>query len=286
VRRTGDLRNTIGVGNRVLGPGPVLVGALNVTPDSFSDGGDFLHPERAVARAATMLDEGARMIDVGGESTRPGSDPVSPDEEARRVIPVIRGIVADRPDAIVSIDTYRAGIAEAALEAGARIVNDVTALRGDPRMAGVVAEARSPVVLMHMLGEPKTMQRDPRYEDVVREVRDFLAARTERAVAAGVEEENIILDPGIGFGKTLEHNLMLLKHLDSLVELGFPVLVGASRKSFIGRITGVEESRERVFGTVAANVIACARGATFFRVHDVRANREALAVAWAALKAG
>ena len=280
--RAGDLRNTLG--DRVLGP--VLVGALNVTPDSFSDGGDFLDPDRAAARAATMLDEGAHVIDVGGESTRPGSDPVSPEEEARRAIPVIRSIVADRADAIISIDTYRAGTAEAALEAGARVVNDVTALRGDPRMAEVVAAARCPVVLMHMLGEPKTMQRDPRYDDVVREVRDFLAGRAEHAVAAGVEPENVILDPGIGFGKTLEHNLALLNHLDSIVELGFPVLVGASRKSFIGRITGVEEARDRVFGTVAANVIACERGATFFRVHDVRPNVEALAVAWAILTAG
>jgi dihydropteroate synthase len=286
VRRTGDLRNTIGVGNRVLGPDPVLAGVLNVTPDSFSDGGDFLDPERASARAAAMLDEGAQIIDVGGESTRPGSDPVSPEEELRRVVPVIRGIMAERPEAIVSIDTYRAGTAEAALQAGASVVNDVSALRRDPGMPDVVADAGCPVILMHMLGEPKTMQRDPHYDDVVREVRDFLAGRAERAVAVGVEEENIILDPGIGFGKTLEHNLVLLRHLDSLVELGFPVLVGASRKTFIGKITGVEEARERVFGTVAANVIACARGATFFRVHDVRANREALAVAWAALNAG
>jgi dihydropteroate synthase len=155
----------------------------------------------------------------------------------------------------------------------------VTALRGDPRMANVVAEARCPVVLMHMLGEPKTMQQNPRYADVVREVRDFLAGRAEHAVAAGVEPESIILDPGIGFGKTLEHNLALLRRLDELVTLGFPVLVGASRKSFIGRITGVEEARDRVPGTVAANVIAYEHGATFFRVHDVRANREALAVA-------
>ncbi len=286
MRRARDLRNTIGVGNSVLGPDPVLVGALNVTPDSFSDGGDFLDPERAAARAATMLAEGAQIIDVGGESTRPGADPVLPEEEARRVVPVIRRIMAERPDAIVSIDTYRAGTAEAALEAGAGIVNDVTALRGDPRMAGVVADARCPVVLMHMLGEPKTMQRDPRYGDVVREVRDFLAARAERAAAAGVEEESIILDPGIGFGKTLEHNLMLLKHLGSVVELGFPVFVGVSRKSFIGRINGVEEAKERVFGTVAANVIACERGVTFFRVHDVRPNVEALAVTWAVLNTG
>jgi dihydropteroate synthase len=287
VRHTGDLRKTIGVEDRVLGPDPVLLGVLNVTPDSFSDGGDFfLDPEGAAARAAAMLDEGAQVIDVGGESTRPGSDPVPPEEESRRVVPVIREIMAERPEAVVSIDTYRAGTAEAALEAGARIVNDVSALRGDPRMAEVIADARSPVILMHMVGEPKTMQRDPRYEDVVREVRDFLAGRAEHAVAADVGEENIILDPGVGFGKTLEHNLALLRHLDSLVELGFPVLVGASRKTFIGKITGVEEARERVFGTVAANVIACERGATFFRVHDVRANREALAVAWAVLNAG
>jgi dihydropteroate synthase len=286
VRRTGDLRNTIGVGNRILGPDPVLVGVLNVTPDSFSDGGDFFDPERAAVGAAAMMDAGAQIIDVGGESTRPGADPVAPEKEAQRVVPVIQEVMAERPGAIVSIDTYRAGTAAAALQAGASIVNDVSALRGDPRMADIVAEARCPVILMHMLGEPKTMQRDPRYDDVVREVRDFLAGRVERAVAAGVEEENIILDPGIGFGKTLEHNLALLRNLDSLVELGCPVLVGASRKTFIGRITSVNEARDRVFGTVAANVIACSRGATFFRVHDVRANQEALAVAWAVLNAG
>jgi dihydropteroate synthase len=274
-------RNTLGAGDRTLGPDPVLVGVLNVTPDSFSDGGDFLVPEKAASRAAAMLDEGAEIIDVGGESTRPGSDPVPQEEEARRVVPVIRAILADRPDAVISIDTYRAATAGVALAAGARVVNDVTALRGDPRMADVVAGSGCPVVLMHMLGEPKTMQRDPRYEDVVREVRCFLAARAEHAFAAGVERENIILDPGIGFGKTLEHNLTLLRHLDALVELGFPVLVGASRKRFIGRITGVEEARERVFGTVAANVLAYERGATLFRVHDVRASREALAVALA-----
>jgi len=280
-----EARNTIGVGDRTLGPDPVLVGVLNATPDSFSDGGHFFSTEDAVSRAAAMLDEGAHVIDVGGESTRPGSDPVSPEEEARRVVPVVRGTVAGRPDAIVSIDTYRSETAEAALGAGARIVNDVSALRGDPRMADVVADARCPVVLMHMLGEPKTMQLDPRYDDVVQEVRDFLAGRAEHAIAAGVEPENIILDPGIGFGKTLGHNLTLLQHLDSLVQLGFPVLVGASRKSFIGRITGEEEARERVFGTVAANVISYERGATLFRVHDVRANREALAVAEAVRRA-
>jgi dihydropteroate synthase len=278
-------RNTVGVGGRTLGPDPVLVGVLNVTPDSFSDGGDFLDPAKAASHAAAMLDEGARIIDVGGESTRPGSDRVTLEEETRRVVPVVEEILSERPDAIISIDTYRAATAEAALGAGARIVNDVTALRGDPRMAEVVAESRCPVVLMHMLGEPRTMQRDPRYADVVREVRDFLAERAEHAVAAGVEPESVILDPGIGFGKTLEHNLALLRHLDELVALGFPVLVGASRKSFLGRITGVEEARDRVLGTVAANVIAYEKGATLFRVHDVRANREALAVARAILDA-
>ncbi|MDQ3792377.1 MAG: dihydropteroate synthase [Actinomycetota bacterium] len=286
MRHTKTLRNTIGVGDLTLGPGPVLVGVLNVTPDSFSDGGDFLDFDGAATHAADMLDEGARIIDVGGESTRPGSERVTLEEEARRVVPVVERIVGERPEAIVSIDTYRAGIAEAALEAGARVVNDVTALRGDPRMVGVVAEARCPVILMHMLGEPKTMQRNPRYDDVVREVRDFLARRAEHAVASGVEEERVILDPGIGFGKTLEHNLTLLNHLDSIVELGFPVLVGASRKSFIGRLTGVEEARDRLFGTVATTVLAYERGATLFRVHDVRANREALAVARAILTAG
>jgi dihydropteroate synthase len=281
MRHTKDPRNAVGVGDRTLGPDPVLMGVLNVTPDSFSDGGDFLDSGKAASRAAAMLDEGAEIIDVGGESTRPGSDPVPQEEEVHRIVPVIQKIVAERPDAIVSIDTYRAATAGAALEAGARIVNDVSALRGDPRMAAFAAAARCPLILMHMLGEPKTMQSDPRYGDVVREVRDFLAARAEHAVAAGVEPENIILDPGIGFGKTLEHNLELLRRLDELAELGFPVLVGASRKSFIGRITGVEEAKERVSGTVAANVMAYERGATFFRVHDVRANREALAVAHA-----
>jgi dihydropteroate synthase len=262
----------------ILGPDPVLMGVLNVTPDSFFDGGEFLDPDKAVARAVSLLDEGAQIVDVGGESTRPGSDPVGPEEELRRVMPVLRGILAARPEAVVSIDTYRASTAEATLDAGARVVNDVTAL-GDPRMAGVVAERGCPIVLMHMRGEPKSMQQDPRYEDVVREVRDFLARRAERAILAGVEEGNIVLDPGIGFGKTLEHNLTLLNRLDALVELGFPVLVGASRKSFLGKIVGSGSPKDRLFGTVASNVVAYERGASLFRVHDVRANKEALAVA-------
>jgi dihydropteroate synthase len=257
------------------------MGILNITPDSFSDGGEFFSAGPAVAQAGKMLDEGARMVDVGGESTRPGSEPVSLEEELRRVIPVVRGILESRPETIISIDTYRASTAEAALDAGVQVVNDITALRGDSKMAGVVAERGCPVVLMHMLGEPKTMQKAPRYEDVVREVRDFLAGRVEHAVKAGMEEENIILDPGIGFGKTLEHNLALLNRLDALIELGFPVLVGASRKSFLGKIVGCDDAKARLFGTVATSVIAYEQGATFFRVHDVRANQEALKVAMA-----
>ncbi len=261
-----------------MSPAPVLMGVLNVTPDSFSDGGEFFSPVRAVARAASLLDEGAQIVDIGGESTRPGSDPVSPEEELRRVMPVVQGILAARPEAVVSIDTYRASTAESALDAGASVVNDVTAL-GDPRMAHLVAERECLLVLMHMRGEPKSMQRDPHYEDVVREVRDFLARRAERAVGAGVDEENIVLDPGIGFGKTLRHHLELLNNLDVLVQLGFPVLVGASRKSFLGKILGSESPKDRLFGTVATNIVAYERGATLFRVHDVRANKEALAVA-------
>ena len=276
-------RNTDRAGALAGGPGPVVVGILNVTPDSFSDGGDFLDPEAAAEHAVTMLDEGAEILDLGGESTRPGSDPVSQEEEIRRVVPVVERILAARPGAVISVDTYRSGTAAAALEAGASFVNDVTALRGDTRMASVIYEASCPVVLMHMQGEPKTMQKEPLYEDVVREVRDFLARRADHAVAAGIRPENVIVDPGIGFGKNLEHNLALLRNLDAIVDLGFPVLIGASRKRFIGRITGLQEAKHRVFGTVATTVLAYERGATFFRVHDVRANREALAVAEAVL---
>jgi dihydropteroate synthase len=256
-----------------------VMGILNVTPDSFSDPGEFFDAEKAVPHALRMLDDGADIIDVGGESTRPGSEPVSPQEERRRVVPVIREILAERPDATVSIDTYRAATAGAALEAGAKIVNDVTAMRGDEGMASLVAEARCPVVLMHMKGDPKTMQKDPRYDDVVGEVREFLSERAERAMSAGVSPENIVLDPGIGFGKTLDHNLLLLKNLGDISVLGFPVLIGTSRKSFIGKLTSEDDAGGRVFGTVATSVLAYERGARLFRVHDVRANRDALEVA-------
>src|SRR5215218_645047 len=277
-------RNTARAGTLTAGPGPVVVGILNVTPDSFSDGGDFFDPEAAAEHAVAMLDEGAGILDLGGESTRPGSDPVSQEEEIRRVVPVLERILAVRPEAVISVDTYRAGTATAALEAGARLINDVTALRGDPRMASVVHEAACPVILMHMQGEPKTMQMEPHYQDVVREVRQFLARRAEYAVAAGIRPENIVVDPGIGFGKNLGHNLALLQNLDAIVDLGFRVLIGASRKSFIGEITGVKEARERLFGTVATTVLAYQQGVSFFRVHDVCANREALAVAEAVLR--
>jgi dihydropteroate synthase len=285
VSRTRAAGNTPRAGILTEDSGPVVVGILNITPDSFSDGGDFLDPEAAARHAVAMLDEGAGILDLGGESTRPGSDPVSQEEELQRLIPVIERIRAVRPEAVISVDTYRADTATAALETGARLINDVTALRGDPRMASLVAEAKCPLILMHMQGEPKTMQNEPHYEDVVREVKDFLVQRAECAISAGVRPENIILDPGIGFGKNLEHNLALLRNLDALVDLGFPVLVGASRKRFIGEISGVREAKERVFGTVATTVLAYEGGASYFRVHDVRANREALAVAEAVLRA-
>jgi len=283
VRRTKAASDNPGAGTRPWSPGPFVVGILNVTPDSFSDGGNFLDPEAAAEHATIMLDEGAGIIDVGGESTRPGSDPVPQEEEVRRVVPVIERIIAARPEAVLSVDTYRSATAAAALDAGASVINDVTALRGDPRMISVVTEAQCPVILMHMQGEPKTMQREPRYTDVVREVEDFLRSRAEHAVRSGVHAENIIVDPGIGFGKTPDHNLTLLRDLEAIVDLGFPVLVGASRKRFIGSITGVQEVEQRVFGTVATTVLAYEKGARLFRVHDVRANSEALAVAEAVL---
>ncbi|CAA9424812.1 MAG: Dihydropteroate synthase [uncultured Rubrobacteraceae bacterium] len=277
-------RRTTRAGRLNFGSGPVLMGILNVTPDSFSDGGEFFGLDASVAQASKMLDEGARIIDVGGESTRPGADPVSPEEELNRVVPVIERIVEAHPETVVSVDTYRASTAEAALDAGASIINDVRAL-SDPRMAEVTAERGVPVVLIHMLGEPKSMQKNPRYEDVVREVRDYLAGRAERAITAGVPEENIILDPGIGFGKTLEHNLKLLDRLDVIVSLGFPVLIGLSRKSFLGKVAGSDDAKARLFATLASNVMAFERGATIFRVHDVRPNREALETA-AAVRRG
>jgi dihydropteroate synthase len=257
-----------------------IMGVVNVTPDSFSDGGSFEDPEAAVAHARRLASEGARILDVGGESTRPGADPVPAEDELSRVVPVIEGL-ADA-DARISIDTMKLRVAEAAVEAGASYVNDVSAFRHDPELAEFVADRDLDCCLMHMLGEPRTMQRDPRYDDVVSDVKAFLSERMAFAVAAGVPEERIQLDPGIGFGKTLEHNLELLRRLHELTDLGRPLVIGTSRKSFLGRLTG-RDVTERVHGTTATCVLALERGATVFRVHDVAAVADALAVAAATL---
>jgi len=257
-----------------------LMGVVNVTPDSFSDGGRYLDPEAAIAHGRELAEVGAAILDVGGESTRPGADPVDAEEELRRVVPVIRGLGDAGCD--ISVDTSKAGVAAAALEAGARIVNDVTALRGDPEMAAVCAERGATVVLMHMLGEPRTMQDDPRYDDVVTEVKAFLAERLAVAVAAGIAEEDVWLDPGIGFGKTAAHNMELLRRLGELRELGRPLVIGASRKSFIGRVDGSGPG-ERLGGTIASSVLAAAEGAEVLRVHDVAEVGQALAVTAAIL---
>jgi dihydropteroate synthase len=253
------------------------MGILNVTPDSFFDGGTFVEPGAAIAHGERMAAEGADVIDVGGESTRPGAEPVLLQEELRRVLPVIEPLAAAL-EVPLSIDTSKAAVARAALAAGARFVNDVTALRGDPEMAETVAEAGVDVCLMHMKGEPRTMQDEPRYDDVVSEVKSFLEQRLSAAVAAGIEERRIWLDPGIGFGKSLQHNLELLRRLAEVVALGRPVLVGASRKGFVGRLTGRPEP-ERLAGSLAAAVLAVERGAAMVRVHDVAPTRDALLVA-------
>ena len=259
---------------------PCIMGIVNVTPDSFSDGGRFEEHEAAVAHAVRLVAEGAAIIDVGGESTRPGAKPVDAAAELRRVLPVIEGLRAALGDDLpISVDTSKAAVARAALAAGATMVNDVSALRGDPEMAAVVAEAGCPLCLMHMLGEPRTMQDAPRYDDVVAEVCGFLEQRLTVAVAAGVAEEAVLLDPGIGFGKTLQHNLMLLDGLDRLAALGRPVVLGASRKRFLGAVLGIDRADRRLAGTIATTVLGFSRGAAVFRVHDVRANAEALAVA-------
>jgi dihydropteroate synthase len=253
------------------------MGVVNVTPDSFSDGGLFLEADAAVEHGEILAREGADILDVGGESTRPGSEGVSDEEELRRVQPVVERLAAAGHR--VSIDTAKAGVARAALEAGAEIVNDVTAFRRSPDMAGLVAERAAGCVLMHMLGEPRTMQEDPRYDDVVSEVKAFLEERLRFAVSEGVPEERVWLDPGIGFGKTVEHNLELLRRLDEIVAIGRPVVIGTSRKSFLGKLTGGRDESERLPGTIATNVIALERGASVFRVHDVAQVSDALAVA-------
>jgi dihydropteroate synthase len=260
-------------------PRPSVVGVVNVTPDSFFDGGVNLRPDDAIASARRMAAEGAALVDVGGESTRPGSEGVSLEEELGRVLPVLERVASDLP---VSIDTSKAEVARRALALGAVMVNDVTALRADPDLAGVVADAGAYLCLMHMRGQPRTMQEDPRYDDVVSDVARFLEERLAFAVAAGVAEDRICLDPGIGFGKTVEHNLELLRRIDELVALGRPVLVGASRKRFLGRILGDASALTGpVAAAVATAVLAYERGAALFRVHDVREHVEALAAAQA-----
>lgn len=263
-------------------PFPCVMGIVNVTPDSFSDGGRFLAPEDALAHGLTLVREGAAILDVGGESTRPGSEAVPAEEELRRVLPVVEAL-AGRVGVPVSVDTTKAEVARRALLAGAGFVNDVTALRGDAAMAEVVAEAGCPVCLMHMSGQPKTMQDDPHYEDVVDEVLRFLEARMAFALSRGIREEQILVDPGIGFGKSVEHNLTLLRHLDRLAGLGRPVLLGASRKRFLGVILGADPG-QRMIGSVATTVAGLLAGAHVFRVHDVKPNFEALRVGLAILE--
>jgi len=255
----------------------LLMGILNVTPDSFYDGGRQFKPDDAIAHGLSLVEAGADVVDIGGESTRPGARPVSAEQELERVLPVIRGL-RRKATVPISIDTYKAQVAGAALNEGADIVNDISALRFDPQLAVLVAAERVPVVLMHMQGTPQTMQAEPRYSDVLTEVRDFLATQIGFALNAGILGENIIIDPGIGFGKNLEHNLTLLRELPALTALGYPLLVGASRKAFIGKIVDGKPD-ERLEGSLAAAVAAVLGGAQMVRVHDVRETRRAVQVA-------
>jgi len=258
-------------------PAPSVMGVVNVTPDSFSDGGVHLDSDRAAAAARRMLEDGAAIVDVGGESTRPGSEGVSAEEELRRVVPVLERLAGVVP---VSIDTSKARVARVALELGAELVNDVTALRSDPELADVVADTGAYLCLMHMLGEPRTMQQDPRYDDVAADVAAFLEERLAFAVAQGIPEERICIDPGIGFGKTAAHNFELLRRLDVLLALGRPVLVGFSRKRSLGRVLGDPDATTGpLSASLAAAVTAYERGAAILRVHDVREHVEALTVA-------
>lgn len=262
-----------------LGTRTLIMGVLNTTPDSFYDGGRYTTLESALARAEQMLAEGADILDIGGESTRPGSDPVPEAEEIRRVIPVIEAIHARYPNAVLSVDTTKSRVAALALQAGACIVNDISGMTFDPQMPEVVAQAGALVVLMHIKGTPKTMQLNPTYDDVVAEVRATLAAHAARAQQAGIPREHIWIDPGIGFGKTVEHNLQLLRALPQLKALGYPVLIGTSRKSFIGHILGGLPPEERLEGTLATLALAVAWGADIVRVHDVQAAVRAVKVA-------
>jgi dihydropteroate synthase len=252
-----------------------IMGVLNVTPDSFSDGGTFLEPEAAVAHALRMEREGAEIIDIGGESTRPGAVKVDPEEELRRVIPVIR-VLRARSNVLISIDTSKAVVAQEAVRCGADIINDITALRGDSQMQNVAAQSRVGVILMHMQGEPGTMQRNPRYEDVVGEVAEFLRQQVSAAIGYGMALESIAIDPGIGFGKKPEHNLALIRSLDRLTELGRPILVGVSRKSFLHWLADAPAIADRFWPGVALTSFCREKGARIFRVHEPKPHHEAL----------
>jgi dihydropteroate synthase len=245
------------------------MGILNITPDSFSDGGLFLDPSHALRQAERMVEDGADILDIGGESTRPGADPLPPAEELCRILPVIRGVAARFPVPI-SVDTYKACVAREAMEAGAVMVNDISAFTFDSQMASTVAAFRVPVCLMHIKGTPKNMQQNPTYEDVVTEVRDWLRERASVALAAGIAEEDIIIDPGFGFGKTVGHNLEILRRLREFTTLGYPILIGTSRKSTIGKILGDLPPQERLEGTAATVALSIANGASIVRVHDVK----------------
>jgi dihydropteroate synthase len=261
---------------------PLLMGIVNVTPDSFSDGGDFLRVEDAIAQGRRLLDDGADIVDIGGESTRPGSQPTPVEEEMARVLPVVTAL-ADA-GAVVSVDTRRAAVMRAAIEAGARIVNDVTALTGDSESLGVVAASDASVVLMHMQGEPATMQQAPSYDDAPAQIAAYLGARVAACRAAGIPDARIAIDPGIGFGKTIEHNLQLLARLDRIASVGVAVVVGLSRKGFIGRLSRGEPPKARDPGSIAGALAAVEGGAGILRVHDVAGTRQALSV-WEASKA-
>ena len=261
---------------------PLIMGILNVTPDSFSDGGKYNHVDAALRQVGKMLAEGADIIDIGGESTRPGSDPVSSDEQILRVIPVIQAIrkqFAD--DFLISIDTTLSTVAEASLNAGANLINDVSAGLDDPEILALAAHRSVPIILMHRLGTPLTMQDNPHYNDVVAEVIDYLKSRIEAAMTAGIHKNNILIDPGIGFGKRRQDNLDLLANLDKFVALGFPVLLGTSRKRFMGSICNINEPSELVTATAVTTALGVMAGVKLFRAHDIKENRQAADVAWA-----
>ncbi len=274
IRRSETL--VLGTQTIALPARPLIMGILNITPDSFSDGGEFFTPEQAVDHFFRLVDEGAEIIDLGGESSRPGAEPVDIGEEWRRIGPVLSR-VAGKATVPISVDTYKAEIARRAADSGASVINDISALRFDPEMAGTIAKSGVSAILMHMRGTPRNMQQNPDYGDVVREIREFLAERAGVAAAAGVDPEKIIIDPGIGFGKTLVHNLHILNRVEEFAGLGYPVLVGASRKSLIGKISNVDE-KDRIEGSIAVAVLMARAGVQIVRVHEVKQTRRALEI--------